>query len=470
MATQLLRNTAIAEKETEEVVKIDSNVPDEVRKWLMTTFTKRKSRIAKRDGSRKGLKGVVTGISAALRMERMWGSKRDMMYPEGLEEEIKTVHQWPCDIHKINKISNGKSLRFVLYEIMQTSGLMAAFQIAVPTLFSWAEKLEDLYNKRRNPYHNALHAADVVQTLHYIIQQNSVVYWLEDLELLAAIFAAAIHDINHTGTTNNYHIRTKSDLAFLYNDRSVLENHHLSVGFGLLNESNSNILAAVTNDDQWFEFRSIVIEMVLATDMTFHYKHIAEMKEHIANPEKLDTIQVLSFVLHASDISHSIKPWEIHRKFVDLLFREFFEQGDREHKAGLEISPLCDRNTLHIPDSQITFNKYIIKPTFQTITNLFVVINNELSRINTLSNNRSTSSKRRSSLCVNEKATNGNRNRSLERSQTIDPNSALGFRLKRNCSIKDLPQKTKDFENEWRKCLDINLQNWLNESKQNKPA
>ena len=58
------------------------------------------------------------------------------------------------------------------------------------------------------------------------------------------------------------------------------------MGFGLLNESNCNILAAVTNDEQWFEFRSIVIEMVLATDMTFHYKHIAEMKEHIANPEK----------------------------------------------------------------------------------------------------------------------------------------------------------------------------------------
>lgn len=58
---------------------------------------------------------------------------------------------------------------------MQVTGLMSAFHITSPTLFAWAEKLEELYNKKRNPYHNALHAADVVQTVHYIIQQNSVV-------------------------------------------------------------------------------------------------------------------------------------------------------------------------------------------------------------------------------------------------------------------------------------------------------
>ena len=109
--------------------------------------------------------------------------------------------------------------------------------------------------------------------------------WIDDLELFAAIFAAAIHDVSHTGTTNNYHIRTRSDLASLYNDRSVLENHHLSVGFTILNDTSSNILASLT-DEQWFEFRTQVIEMVLATDMTFHYKHIAEIKDHIMKPNK----------------------------------------------------------------------------------------------------------------------------------------------------------------------------------------
>ena len=72
----------------------------------------------------------------------------------------------------------------------------------------------------------------------------------------------------------------------MYNDRSVLENHHLSVGFGLLHEPDSNILAEIENDERWFEFRSVVIDMVLATDMTFHYKHISEVKDNLANPDK----------------------------------------------------------------------------------------------------------------------------------------------------------------------------------------
>lgn len=84
-----------------------------VRKWLMSTFTKRSNRSEKRDGAKKGLKGVVTGISAALRMERMWGHRKDLTFPDGLEDEIKMVHTWGCDTHKIHKISSGKSLRYV---------------------------------------------------------------------------------------------------------------------------------------------------------------------------------------------------------------------------------------------------------------------------------------------------------------------------------------------------------------------
>lgn len=32
---------------------------------------------------------------------------------------------------------------------------------------------------------------------------------LSEIEVLAIIFAAAIHDYEHTGTTNSFHIQTK---------------------------------------------------------------------------------------------------------------------------------------------------------------------------------------------------------------------------------------------------------------------
>jgi len=54
---------------------------------------------------------------------------------------------------------------------------------------------------------------------------------LTDLEIFALLFAALIHDLEHTGRTNNFHVNTATDLALLYNDRSVLENHHVSAAF-----------------------------------------------------------------------------------------------------------------------------------------------------------------------------------------------------------------------------------------------
>ena len=55
--------------------------------------------------------------------------------------------------------------------------------------------------------------------------------WLSDLEIFTALISAIIHDYDHTGTTNNFHINSESNLAILYNDRAVLESHHVSEFF-----------------------------------------------------------------------------------------------------------------------------------------------------------------------------------------------------------------------------------------------
>jgi hypothetical protein len=71
---------------------------------------------------------------------------------------------------------------------------------------------------------------------------------LSDLELLSVIFAALIHDYEHTGHTNNFHVQSSSDLAMLYNDRSVLESHHVSACYRLLKDGNQNILAGLSRE------------------------------------------------------------------------------------------------------------------------------------------------------------------------------------------------------------------------------
>ena len=78
---------------------------------------------------------------------------------------------------------------------------------------------------------------------------------------MSAIFAAAIHDVDHPGLTNQFLINSSSELAIMYNDESVLENHHLAVAFKLLQNSDCDILVNLTKKQRQ-TLRKMVIDMV----------------------------------------------------------------------------------------------------------------------------------------------------------------------------------------------------------------
>ena len=45
--------------------------------------------------------------------------------------------------------------------------------------------------------------------------------------------------------------------------------------------------------------------------------------------------------------------WELHNEWTARCMEEFFRQGDMEQELGLDFSPLCDRQTTVVPQSQI---------------------------------------------------------------------------------------------------------------------
>ena len=65
-----------------------------------------------------------------------------------------------------------------------------------------------------------------------------------------------------------------------------------------------------------------------------------------------------------ADISNPTKPWPICKRWTDLLFVEFFNQGDWERELGIDISFLMDRTTTNIAKAQDGFIKNLIKPAF----------------------------------------------------------------------------------------------------------
>ncbi|XP_030343922.1 calcium/calmodulin-dependent 3',5'-cyclic nucleotide phosphodiesterase 1A isoform X4 [Strigops habroptila] len=346
------------------------SVPLEVRDWLASTFTREMGIVRRRHEEKPKFRSIVHAVQAGIFVERMYRRTSSMVglaYPADVMVTFKDVDKWSFDVFALNEASGEHSLKFMMYELFTRYDLLSRFKIPVPNLISFAEALEVGYSKYKNPYHNLIHAADVTQTVHYIMIHTGIMHWLTELEILAMIFAAAVHDYEHTGTTNNFHIQTRSDVAILYNDRSVLENHHVSAAYRLMQEEEMNILTNLTKDD-WRELRSLVIEMVLSTDMSGHFQQIKTMRHTLQQTEGVDKAKAMSLILHAADISHPAKSWELHYRWTMALMEEFFRQGDKEAALGLQFSPLCDRKSTLVAQSQIGFIDFIVEPTFSLLT------------------------------------------------------------------------------------------------------
>ncbi|XP_038607195.1 calcium/calmodulin-dependent 3',5'-cyclic nucleotide phosphodiesterase 1A isoform X3 [Tachyglossus aculeatus] len=355
----------------DELSDIQSDsVPLEVRDWLASTFTRKMGMAKKKTEEKPKFRSIVHAVQAGIFVERMYRRTSNMAglaYPAAVIVTLKDVDKWSFNVFALNDASGEHSLKFMMYELFTRYDLISRFKIPVSCLISFAEALEVGYSKFKNPYHNLVHAADVTQTVHYILLHTGLMHWLSELEILAMVFAAAIHDYEHTGTTNNFHIQTRSDVAILYNDRSVLENHHVSAAYRLMQEEDMNILTNLSKDD-WRELRGLVVEMVLSTDMSGHFHQIKTMRNTLQQPEGVDKGKAMSLVLHAADISHPAKSWDLHHKWTMALMEEFFLQGDKEAELGLPFSPLCDRKSTMVAQSQIGFIDFIVEPTFSLLT------------------------------------------------------------------------------------------------------
>lgn len=193
-----------------------------------------------------------------------------------LAKELENLNKWGLNIFHVSDYAGGRSLSCIMYTIFQERDLLMKFRIPVDTMVTYVLTLEDHYHTDV-AYHNSLHAADVLQSTHVLLATPALDAVFTDLEILAALFAAAIHDVDHPGVSNQFLINTNSELALMYNDESVLENHHLAVGFKLLQQDNCDIFQNLSKRQRQ-SLRKMVIDMVLATDMSKHMTLLADLK------------------------------------------------------------------------------------------------------------------------------------------------------------------------------------------------
>ncbi len=276
--------------------------------------------------------------------------------------------------------------------ILEAFGLTNPKIIQTNKLDSFLYTICNQYNEKVL-YHNALHGADVTQTLSLIFLNSKAEKICDTnvLDILSIFIAALGHDLGHPGYNNNFQINASTDMAITYNDNSCLENYHASKLFRILKKEENDILEKLNIDERKL-IRKRMISEILSTDMAVHVKVISIIKAKIPgqifdeekkfelfsqNPNNKfqEQQELLDFFVHASDLAHNAKKFSISIQWVELLSNEFWIQGDKEKSMNLPISFLCDRERYDIPTSQVGFIKGFIIPTFDILVTIFPSLN-----------------------------------------------------------------------------------------------
>ncbi|XP_055841929.1 cAMP-specific 3',5'-cyclic phosphodiesterase isoform X9 [Episyrphus balteatus] len=300
-------------------------------------------------------------------------------HENALGTHLGDLDTWGIDIFRIGDLSVHRPLTCVAYTIFQSRELLTSLMIPPKTFLNFMTTLEDHYVKD-NPFHNSLHAADVTQSTNVLLNTPALEGVFTPLEIGGALFAACIHDVDHPGLTNQFLVNSSSELALMYNDESVLENHHLAVAFKLLQNTGCDIFCNMQKKQRQ-TLRKMVIDIVLSTDMSKHMSLLADLKTMVETKKVAgsgvllldnytDRIQVLENLVHCADLSNPTKPLGLYKRWVELLMEEFFLQGDKERENGMDISPMCDRHNATIEKSQVGFIDYIVHPLWETWADL----------------------------------------------------------------------------------------------------
>jgi len=289
-----------------------------------------------------------------------------------VQQTLKDCSSWDFPIFSLNRNSRKKPLLYMGYALFLQHDLINKFKIPQEKLRRWLEKMNEGY--RNNPYHNAIHAADVSQTLNFFLTKGGLEGKMTDNDLFAAIVAAICHDFDHPGYNNAFLVNAKSDLALRYNDSSVLENHHLSASFFLLSKEEYNIFENC-NPEVYKEIRETIIRCVLATDFAKHFDLLNQFKSKASSGMDFNRIEdrrlVLQLALKCADVSHTAKSGPTHIEWTNRVTKEFYMQGDAEKKNKMPLSPNMDRKNSDLPKSQVGFISFLVLPLYKAWSEMF---------------------------------------------------------------------------------------------------
>uniref|UniRef100_A0A8D2NEL2 Phosphodiesterase n=1 Tax=Zonotrichia albicollis TaxID=44394 RepID=A0A8D2NEL2_ZONAL len=220
---------------------------------------------------------------------------------------------------------------------------------------------------RDPPYHNWMHAFSVSHFCYLLYKNLELVNYLEDIEIFALFISCMCHDLDHRGTNNSFQVASVSRAQ-------SRDGHHFAQAIAILNSQGCNIFDHFSRKD-YQRMLDLMRDIILATDLAHHlriFKDLQKMAEvGYDSKNKQHRSLLLCLLMTSCDLSDQTKGWKTTRKIAELIYKEFFSQGDLEKAMGNSPLEMMDREKAYIPELQISFMEHIAMPIYKLLQDLF---------------------------------------------------------------------------------------------------
>eukprot|EP00339_Tiarina_fusa_P025260 CAMPEP_0117016014 /NCGR_PEP_ID=MMETSP0472-20121206/12683_1 /TAXON_ID=693140 ORGANISM="Tiarina fusus, Strain LIS" /NCGR_SAMPLE_ID=MMETSP0472 /ASSEMBLY_ACC=CAM_ASM_000603 /LENGTH=1517 /DNA_ID=CAMNT_0004719937 /DNA_START=135 /DNA_END=4688 /DNA_ORIENTATION=+ len=197
---------------------------------------------------------------------------------------------------------------------------------------------------RDNPFHNFKHASNVSMAankyMQRIIDDTLAQQMSHPLAQFAVIFAALMHDVDHTGVSNAQLVKEQKRIAVVYNNKSVAEQNSTDLAWSVLMDAEyKDLQVAIYGNAAEFErFRKLVVNAVMATDL-FDEDLIADRNERwqaafnedhrdpSMSDKELENLRatiVMEHIMQASDIGHTMQHFHSYKRWNERLYCEVY--------------------------------------------------------------------------------------------------------------------------------------------------
>jgi 3',5'-cyclic-nucleotide phosphodiesterase len=277
---------------------------------------------------------------------------------------IVKSNSWDIDVLAMSDLEMMQTFEICLDQFQ----LLERHDLDSKKIQTFIGKIASCYNN--NPYHNFHHAFHVFHSVHCILKSKTIGF-LSSQNVLSALIAAVCHDIDHPGHNNAFEKESRSDLAILYSDDSILERHHCAVTFKIMKDDDCNLLGGLSKES-YDQCRTIIVKAILTTDMSMHAElsrtlnamadDTFETMSHDSNSSIYNTF--FSAILHTGDLSGQAIPLRLALKWGDRVILEFKNQAKKETALGMTVAPFMANleNPARAANVQKGYIDFILKP------------------------------------------------------------------------------------------------------------